>query len=526
MSRKPKTGHKVTPMPTQTATAVAEPESDTDPETPFDGPPPNPIPPNRRGRPPGNPGPPAKPRQMSFMERVEKIDKSDWGTRAKIKIYRLEPIIDRLRGSEFKYLTIYHEPVTEEKIKLDHGSGRYRLYLNFKAAAQQDKEIDQVEIDILDTNFPPKVPPGEWVDDPRNKKYAWAKPVMGVPQQQQAPAQNSTEVLVDALRISKEIRQDTREELQANTPPPTDALQQFTGIVGAIKGLFPAPPPASDNAVLTTIVTLMQAQIAASQKQTENAQNEAKELRQQIFQLIKEQKGANNDGIENWIEKLDKLAPKLQNLLGLAGEKATEVVHGRRREWWQDILISVAPPLANSLAPVLPMLAGAFMGARPGQQQPALQANGNGARPPAAPGQPAVAAAAPQPGQPNPIEQAAARVGQYLTVNMRPMQTAFESFLKGEPRDTDEPDQGKVDGSDFAAWIMDNHGPEILADARSLGSGNILQMFRTSPYWPALQAHEAKLLEFLDGIIRFDPSDYEEENPAAEEKGVIVTPED
>ena len=333
---------------------------------------------------------------------------------------------------------------------------------------------------------------------------------MGVPQQQQAPAQNSTEVLVDALRISKEIRQDTREELRADTPPPTDALQQFTGIVGAIKGLFPAPPPASDNAVLTTIVTLMQAQIAASQKQTESAQNEAKELRQQIFQLIKEQKGANNDGIENWIEKLDKLAPKLQNLLGLAGEKATEVVHGRRREWWQDILISVAPPLTNSLAPVLPLLAGAFMGARP----------------PVAPKQPAVAAAAPQPGQPNPIEQAAARVGQYLTVNMRPMQTAFESFLKGEPRDTDEPDQGKVDGSDFAAWIMDNHGPEILADARSLGSGNILQMFRTSPYWPALQAHEAKLLEFLDGIIRFDPSAYEEEKPAAEEKGVIVTPED
>ena len=86
MSRKPKTGHKVTPMPTQTATAVAEPESDTDPETPFDGPPPNPIPPPTAT--PGRQATPArqpKPRQMSFMERVEKIDKSDWGTRAKIR---------------------------------------------------------------------------------------------------------------------------------------------------------------------------------------------------------------------------------------------------------------------------------------------------------------------------------------------------------------------------------------------------------------------------------------------------------
>jgi hypothetical protein len=452
------------------------------------------------------------------MERIDRVDKADWGTRAKIKIYRLEPIIDRLRGSEFKYLTIYHEPVNEEKIKHDHGSGRYRLYLNFKAPAQQDKEIDQVEIDILDTNFPPKVPPGEWVDDPRNKKYAWAKPVMGMPQQQQtAPAQSGTEVLVDALRISKEIRQDTREELKASAPPATNTLEQFTDIVGAIKVLFPAPPPASDNAVLTTIVTLMQAQIAASQKQTESAQNEARELRQQIFQLIKEQKGAvSNDNLEGWVDKFEKIAPKLQNILGLAGEKATEVIHGRKREWWQELALAVAPPLAQSFAPLVPMLAGAFMGQKPAPQ--AGQVNG---------GRPAGQQQIQQPAaQPNALEQSAARVGQYLTVNMRPMQTAFESFLKGEPRNEEDPTEGKVDGSDFAAWIMENHGPEILADARAMGSGNLMQMFRTSIYWPAMQPHEAKLSEFIDGIIRFNPADYEDDKSEGEEKGVIVTPED
>ena len=138
-------------------------------------------PPSGRGRPPGRKDP--VPKQMSFFDRLAKIDKQDWGTRAQVRVYRLEPIIDRLRGSERKYIRVYQEPLTEEQLKVDNGSGRYRLYLNYKAAAGPEQEIDSVEIDILDMKFPPQIPLGEWVDDPRNKRWGWAKAII----QQQAP---------------------------------------------------------------------------------------------------------------------------------------------------------------------------------------------------------------------------------------------------------------------------------------------------------------------------------------------------
>ena len=106
MSRQPKKGPKVQPIGN---TAVQDPP-ETDRSTPT-------APPLKAKR-------DTVPKQDTFFGRIARVQKDDWGTRAKIKAYRLEPIIDRLRGSENKYITIYHEPITEEKMKIDHGSGR------------------------------------------------------------------------------------------------------------------------------------------------------------------------------------------------------------------------------------------------------------------------------------------------------------------------------------------------------------------------------------------------------------------
>ena len=102
------------------------------------------------------------PKIITFFARINSISKADWGSRACLKLYRLEPIIDRLRGSENKMVVKYEEPVDENRIMLDYGSGRYRLYLNFKMPGEHEgKELDSVEFDILNMQYPPKIPAGE-----------------------------------------------------------------------------------------------------------------------------------------------------------------------------------------------------------------------------------------------------------------------------------------------------------------------------------------------------------------------------
>ena len=54
-------------------------------------------------------------------------------------------------------------------------------------------------------------------------------------------------------------------------------------------------------------------------------------------------------------------------------------------------------------------------------------------------------------------------------------------------------------------WVCDYHGEEILKDARALGTAQIMQMFRQSPYWIHMQKNEAKLAEFLDQALQYSP---------------------
>ena len=116
----------------------------------------------------------------TFWQKVAQVAKADWGPRANIYLYRVEPVIDRRRVGSQTYITKYAEPISEDRILADHGSGRYKLMLNFrKPGAEQGDEVDSLYLDLLNLQFPPKIPPGEWVDDPNNKKWAWAKQSMG-----------------------------------------------------------------------------------------------------------------------------------------------------------------------------------------------------------------------------------------------------------------------------------------------------------------------------------------------------------
>lgn len=94
---------------------------------------------------------------------------SNWQAGFKLYVYRLEPIIDRL-STEHKYAECYEEPVDEERILTDHGSGRYKMIL------RRNREDDYTGyLNILNRRHPPKIPAGDWIKDPRNERWDWTK---------------------------------------------------------------------------------------------------------------------------------------------------------------------------------------------------------------------------------------------------------------------------------------------------------------------------------------------------------------
>jgi hypothetical protein len=230
---------------------------------------------------------------MTFFERIQSVAAEDYlGGRAKIRVYRLAPLINRNSGSDTKFITMYAEPVTEDKIKVDHGSGRYRLYLNWQGpGGAKSKEIDQVEIDILDPMFPPKIPSGEWMDDPRNKQWAWAKPYTA-PGSQTAPTSSSP---LESLNTFMDIQDRIEERLKPATPGTAAAPAAVDPWTAAEKILsMRAENPMLE--ILKTQQTAAAAALEAERERTYKAQEAAREReakaneanREREFQLQKQ----------------------------------------------------------------------------------------------------------------------------------------------------------------------------------------------------------------------------------------------
>src|ERR1039458_1891319 len=122
-----------TPTPIDSSTPFDEPGADTSAADP----------PQPAAIEPASDAKPIPPKLPSFYQTMNKVAKADWGPRATIYLYRVEPVIDRTRSGDLKYIMTYAEPINEDRIMADCGSGRYKLILNFrKPGADQGDTVD------------------------------------------------------------------------------------------------------------------------------------------------------------------------------------------------------------------------------------------------------------------------------------------------------------------------------------------------------------------------------------------------
>lgn len=466
---------------------------------------------NRGGRPPK--GTDRIPTVMGFFKRVQAIAKPDWGTRAFITLYRLEPSIDRVRLGEPKHIAKYAEPVDEDRIKQDQGSGRYRLYLTFKAPTEKtDQEIDSMDIDILDQNFPPKLAKGEWLEIPQNKKWEWCRNLLpDTAAQQQQQKQSATSDLVDAMDVLDRAQARAEERLR---PQPNQTLEIIKGVKELMPPPTPPAPAATENKMLDTVVALLTKQIDRDAAEAAELRKEIKDMRDKPGEQKRGMFGGLKEAIKD-AQEVGLLPDDIKGLWGFmkdrAGNAITNVARSRMsgdQEFYTAILQS---PIVEALGPALvaKLLSGGGQARQPQPMQPVQPQAPALPQPAPSPGQPMQP---PQPAQAQPAGNAAAmdglppRFGVLIEIVAPVVMGYFRRDNSGVPDNT---------GGDLAAWLYDSYGPEWqnldwVALKTSIGVDAIVNKFRISPYWEELQPVEAKFTKFVGDFVAWQPEEAEQ----------------
>lgn len=428
---------------------------------------------------------------LNFFQRLGHYPKTEWeGGKLVIYSYRIEPFTDRYQGgNRYVFLLKYTSPIDEERILLDHGSGKYHFKLNRAEEGQsKTRPIDAVDIEILNPKYPPKVPEGEWVDDPRNKKWAWAAPKGSAAATAAAAPSNSVTGSTDpfeALRIVNEIQESGMDRVKP-------AGESSTSILEAIRlgRDLSTPVKATEDSTLKAILEM-------NRDMMTQAREEAKELRAEL-RAIRERPGTPPvDPVAMLTTTIDKLTPLVEKLfpnIKKAGEEVVEKAVRSRMGSWQEFFAPVLPGVVDLLKPVIGTIAqGILMSS---QTNPGTPLNGTGPKPAAQPG------------------AAGGTVADLLNV--------ITPVMIGYVRD-------EADGGAFADWMESGWGMEKLDQVRAATVDQMIAFLQRTHWWnnkgkggaePSLAEMQPRLRGFLQEFMSWSP-DTEEDTETGEEAPVI-----
>jgi hypothetical protein len=173
----------------------------------------------------------------SFWDNLAPITPEEWRQGYSLYLYRCEPITDkRITGKEIFIKKIF-QTTDPQLIMEEEGSGKYLAILNFMdPATRQGRAVYSHYFEIMNLKFPPQVPMGEWVDDPRNKKWAWAKPLLEAEQKRR---------VLDAQGMGGVTGMD-------------QATQMFQAAVAAVKTLRPDQSPEEQHSLAGQVIASME----------------------------------------------------------------------------------------------------------------------------------------------------------------------------------------------------------------------------------------------------------------------------
>ena len=462
---------------------------------------------------PANGAKTSAPNIPTFFQKMAAVAKPDWGPRATVYLYRVEPYIDRLRAGDSKYIMKYDEPIDEQRVLADHGSGRYKAVLNFrKAGAEMGDIIDSHYFDLLNMKYPPKVPIGEWTDDPRNKRWAWAK-------EANTPAPVSSTSATDvtqAFHTFMDIQDRVAERMQTANAPAAPVQDPFD-VASQIMKMH------SDNPMLAILQEQLRQQNAAMEAAREREFRAQEAAREREFKLQEQLRQAmtqapTSKGLLEQLTELaaatEKLEPVKKLFGGLLGGITDSAPVRSKMSGTMEFISEVIQSepvrqLATGVATAL--------------SQPRSPAN-NAADRPLVP----VQLQSPQHAQQNPATTPDQEMERFIQRDIVPRM--MEVFDSGR------------DGEEFAYWVYMGWPYRLEQLQRfshprlpGVGVPAMIAALKYSPWWGAIPqekweglAHrEAELTQFLTEFCAWQaPADEEEQEtpvarPVTDDDGII-----
>lgn len=483
----------LTPMPTETAPEPAnEPEVSemtdpprqetedqaelfaAEPEAPAAEPEAVTTPPKRGGRPTKE----ASEQEKTVFEEI----RERWKPSTKGYVYRTQPYTNKLMGgTKHVHVRRYDEPFDADDLMTYAGSGAYMIMLTERLPDGKDKRTFTGDIKLLDYNRPPKLPPGEWIDDPRNKEWEWAKESIFPKKEEPAPKNDPLiEILRDELKAAREESRLARADANKKDPGEQSILAALLNRV-----MQPPPPPPPPPDPMANIAAIIQ---IAKALQPPPLPPAAPSPFEEIAKKMVEAKLSGNDkgDFEKFLEfkaKFDEAAP---------------VERRGKKDTWDHItetIDALGPVLGPALQPLGQALAMSMMGRPPQiQQQPHQQ-------PP-----PYTPAAMPPPAQPT--QQPSATGPQ--AVQDRPSVPVFARAVLEGLKNSD-----KFTGLDLGDWYLKRWGAKEFADIQRQGKHEVIDLLKTGPTesWEPLKpyAEDGSLEELIEEFLEWEPDEPEQQ---------------
>lgn len=396
-----------------------------------------------------------------------------------VYLYRLYPITDRRAAGNPIWINKYPQPFNREDVLRDHGSGIYKAELLESLPTQAGKRLAVSIFQILNTDYPPKIPAGEWVDDPKNADWEWCRPKLG------PHVANGATVVQQGVSPTELVNTMLRFKEATDRPEPKDSTSELiTTILSSplIAKLIPENKPPAEDKSLVMLLNMMQ--------------EDRKLMQQQLIELQK-QMMTPKPPEKNWLEQALENEEMMRRIFG-KGQS------GPQLDGWAAVIDKAVDKIGPTVATVGGMVAQRMMMPPPTAQQPQP---GRAPITIAAAPQPAASVPAPavqpvQQQQPTPgTPEQMNLIGKYQNV----IQQAFP-FLVDHFRDRTK------DGYDFREWFNSpDHFGNITWDQmrKDIGVEGFVQLLSTMP--PEVQTQLSPPEKFRAFMTEFfsddDPPD-------------------
>jgi len=422
-----------------------------------------------------------------------------------IYIWRTDPWFDNTNGGrDPKFIQKETQAIDLQNLKDNYGSGSYRLDLN-RFGLKNDRTVSRTYCTVLDEKFPPALPPGDWLDLPKNKKWLawrplveqrWAEKTKGLA----ARANPQPDVESMLKFMDRRNGSDSRDQLSAafvgiipKLLEQQNSAQDPNKVITALKEAkeFMTPPPAPPDPNSGLLGTLLQLvlkrepdpMLALVMQQLTAAQAQVAELMKQLINNRVEQTKQPSP-----MEQVSQMAEIMTKVAGIMPQPSN-------LEPWQQILVETVPKATDMVEKLVTMNTMNRRMPMPGQRPPVGQVP---PQPPqvvtASPAQVNVGTPPPQTAPPQPAQEVLPEMDiMTKTLFVAIADNAAAALKLGMP------------GDEFAERVCDNFGARTYD---SFIEGNpketLLPIFQSIPEaWQLLQPFEVALPKFLEEFYAF-----------------------